>query len=58
MTNNLGRLLKRLLGRDEAATSTEYAVMFAMILLVCIGAIVNVGGKVTGVFSNFAAQMP
>jgi pilus assembly protein Flp/PilA len=40
MFKKLGRFLQR---EDDGATAVEYAVMLALIFLVCLGAIVTLG---------------
>jgi pilus assembly protein Flp/PilA len=37
---------------EEGPTATEYAVMLALIIVVCIAAITTLGKKVNNVFSN------
>lgn len=37
---------------DEGATATEYAVMLALIILVCMTAVDALGEKVSGSFAN------
>jgi pilus assembly protein Flp/PilA len=44
--------LRRLIRREEAATSVEYAVLLALILLVCIGAIGVFGTQTNQLFTN------
>ena len=46
------RALMRLLTEETAATSVEYAVMLALILLVAIGAITQLGGANGGMWFN------
>ncbi|HNO79618.1 MAG TPA: Flp family type IVb pilin [Phycisphaerae bacterium] len=40
----------RFIHEEDGPTATEYAVMFAMILLVCIAAVKTLGTKVSGKF--------
>lgn len=48
----------RALRRSEAGpTATEYAVMIALIILVCYGAIQSVGCESTRAFVSVATQM-
>lgn len=37
---------------EDGATATEYAVMLALIVLACMGAVATLGTKVSAVFSN------
>ena len=51
------RLLLRLLREEDGPTAVEYAVMLALILIACIGAI-QVAGQATGAsFSNSRDQI-
>lgn len=45
-------LLRRFLQSDDAATAVEYAVMMALILLACIGAINALGAGSSGMWGN------
>ncbi|MCB9854631.1 MAG: Flp family type IVb pilin [Phycisphaerales bacterium] len=49
-----GMLLKvrQFVENEEGATATEYAVMLALIVLACMGAVAALGSKVSGVFSQ------
>jgi pilus assembly protein Flp/PilA len=44
--------LLRFLRRDDGPTAVEYAVMLALILVMCIGAISSVGGASGGMWGN------
>ena len=44
----------RLLREDDGPTTTEYAILFALILVVVVGGVTAVGLKVNGSFDNFA----
>ncbi|MFQ5429169.1 MAG: Flp family type IVb pilin [Phycisphaerae bacterium] len=46
----LMRAMQAFLRSEEGATATEYAVMIALVLLVCIGAVAALGDKVSGGF--------
>jgi pilus assembly protein Flp/PilA len=39
---------------EDGPTAVEYAVMLALIIVVCIGAITTLGGNANAVFSNVA----
>jgi pilus assembly protein Flp/PilA len=43
---------------DGGATATEYAVMLAMIIIVCIGAISALGTKVSSTFVDIETGLP
>lgn len=45
-------LLKRFLRDESGPTAVEYAVMLALIIVVCLAAISFVGTRASGVFSN------
>jgi pilus assembly protein Flp/PilA len=47
-------LLKRLLVEEDGPTAVEYAVMLALIIVVCITAITTLGGNANKAFSNVA----
>jgi pilus assembly protein Flp/PilA len=51
------RILKNLLREEDGPTAVEYAVMLAMIVMVCIGAIRSVGGNTSGSFENSANEI-
>lgn len=42
---------KTFLKSEDGPTATEYAVMLALIILVAIGAITSLGGKVNEIFA-------
>ncbi len=43
---------QRLLVREDGPTSTEYAVMLALMIVVMIAAITAVGGKVNALYAS------
>jgi len=43
---------------EEGPTATEYAVMLALIIVVCIGAITSIGQTVSTIFSDVDAALP
>jgi pilus assembly protein Flp/PilA len=43
---------------EEGATMVEYALMLALIAIVCIGVVSLLGSSASNVFSNAAAQLP
>lgn len=55
---SLTNYAKRLLAEDDGPTTTEYAVMLALIVVVCIGAISSIGTKVETTFTNLDAKLP
>ena len=42
----------RFLRREDGPTAVEYAVMLALIIIVCIGAITLTGGEVVNMWGN------
>lgn len=48
------RILRRLLRSDDGPTAVEYAVLLALVLLVCIGAVKSVGSAVSASLENTA----
>jgi pilus assembly protein Flp/PilA len=46
--------LVRFLDAEDGPTAVEYAVMLALIVVVCIGAITTLGGNANKTFSNVA----
>ena len=44
----------RFLEREDGPTAVEYAVMLALIVVVCISAITSLGNNATKAFSNVA----
>ena len=51
---SLVRSVKRFLQKEDGPTAVEYAVMLALILVVCITAIKLIGTNANAVFSNVA----
>ncbi len=46
--------IQRFLDAEDGPTAVEYAVMLALIVVVCIGAITTLGSNANQVFSNVA----
>ncbi len=42
---------------EDGPTAVEYAVMLALIIVVCIGAITTLGSKASTTFSNVATSI-
>lgn len=51
---NLQAALVRFLQREDGPTAVEYAVMLALIVVVCMVAITTVGNNANKVFNNAA----
>jgi pilus assembly protein Flp/PilA len=50
-------LLKKLLREEEGPTSVEYAVMLALIVAACIGAVQSMANATASSFDNSAAEL-
>jgi pilus assembly protein Flp/PilA len=50
----LAHKLVRFLKKEDGPTAVEYAVMLALIIVVCIGAITTLGSNANNTFSNVA----
>jgi pilus assembly protein Flp/PilA len=48
----------RFLVSEEGPTATEYAVMLALIIMVCLGAITGIGTKVDSMFTSIDSNLP
>ena len=53
---NLSKPLVRFLRKEDGPTAVEYAVMLALIVVVCIAAITAVGKNANNVFANVASK--
>ena len=49
---------RELVYNEEGATATEYAVMLALIIIVCIAAIAAIGNKVNNSFEKMSNWTP
>lgn len=49
--------VKRFAREDEGATMVEYGLMVALIAIVCITAVTNIGTNLNLVFSDIAAKL-
>ncbi len=52
MTSNLTSAVVRFLKREDGPTAVEYAVMLALIIVVCIGAITTLGNDANSTFTS------
>ena len=50
--------LRGLVRNEEGQDLLEYALLIALIALVCVGAVALAGIKVSQVFTNIAGQIP
>ena len=51
-------LLKKFLVSEDGPTAVEYAVMLALIVVVCIGTITAIGTKVNTTFTTVQSALP
>lgn len=51
-------LVMRFLKSEDGPTATEYAVMLALIIMVCLGAITGIGNTVSGIFTTASSSLP
>ncbi len=49
---NFVNTAKRFLKSEDGPTATEYAVMLALIIVVCIATVSSLGSSVDGIFSD------
>jgi len=54
--STLTRSIVRFLKREDGPTAVEYAVMLALIVVVCIAAITTLGSNANNTFSNVARR--
>jgi pilus assembly protein Flp/PilA len=50
----VGQHLVNFLKSDDGPTAVEYAVMLALIIVVCIAAVITLGQNTSGTFANAA----
>ena len=55
--SQLKRLAVNFLKNDDGPTAVEYAVMLALIIVVCIAAITTLGSNANGVFSDVGSAV-
>ena len=56
--NNLTLNVKRFLVSEDGPTAVEYAVMLALIIIVCLTAIQAIGTNANTTFNSVATSMP
>lgn len=54
---NLAKKMQRFLVSEDGPTAVEYAVMLALIIVVCLTAINSIGSKAKTTFSNVGASI-
>jgi pilus assembly protein Flp/PilA len=57
MLPQLSRLVVQFLQREDGPTAVEYAVMLALIIVVCISAITTLGGNASSTFQSVGATI-
>ena len=57
MTTTLVTWVRRFLKNEDGPTAVEYAVMLALIIIVCLAAITAVGTQAAAKFNNIATQV-
>jgi pilus assembly protein Flp/PilA len=55
---SLAQKMHRFLVSEDGPTAVEYAVMLALIIIVCLTAITSVGNNAKTTFENVAAKLP
>jgi len=55
---DLMKVLHGLVRNEEGQDLLEYALLIALIALVCVGAVALAGTRVSQVFTNIAGQIP
>ncbi|MFZ1933345.1 MAG: Flp family type IVb pilin [Thermoguttaceae bacterium] len=55
--NSLTQKVRRFLVAEDGPTAVEYAVMLALIIIVCLTAIQAVGTKASSTFTNVGNQL-
>ena len=53
----LGQFVVNFVKAEDGPTAVEYAVMLALIIVVCIGAITTLGSNANKTFTNVANQL-
>ena len=54
---NLAQRVRRFLKSEDGPTAVEYAVMLALIVVVCLVAITSLGTQANTTFSNVASSL-
>jgi pilus assembly protein Flp/PilA len=54
---NLATKLQRFLASEDGPTAVEYAVMLALIVIVCLTAIKSIGTNANTTFTNVAKEL-
>jgi len=54
---NFAKKVQRFLVSEDGPTAVEYAVMLALIVIVCLTAVTNIGTNASATFQNVADQL-
>ncbi|QDV22838.1 Flp family type IVb pilin [Aureliella helgolandensis] len=54
---NFASKIQRFLKSEDGPTAVEYAVMLALIVVVCLGAITSIGTSASATFTEVANQL-
>jgi pilus assembly protein Flp/PilA len=54
MLRTVSRQVVQFMKAEDGPTAVEYAVMLALIIVVCISAVTTLGSKANGTFTNVA----
>ena len=54
---NISQSIKKFLVSEDGPTAVEYAVMLALIVIVCLTAIRSIGTNASATFTNVAGQL-
>jgi pilus assembly protein Flp/PilA len=54
---NLKNQLKRFLKSEDGPTAVEYAVMLALIVVVCLGAVTTIGTRASSTFTQVGNRL-
>ena len=54
---SLAKKVQRFLVSEDGPTAVEYAVMLALIIIVCLTAITSIGTQASATFTNVAGQL-
>jgi len=57
MLSRLSRAVVNFVKREDGPTAVEYAVMLALIIVVCITAISTIGSKANSTFNTVGSQL-
>jgi len=54
----LAKRVVKFVKADDGPTAVEYAVMLALIIVVCIGAVTTLGGNASSTFTSVGSALP